>query len=64
VQQLLRLFVAGRVVGGLHSLLILAEELGTFLFRKTLKDHLWIARIFLMDRLGGHKPGTAADATR
>jgi hypothetical protein len=36
-----------------------ASELGTFLLRKTLEDHLWIARILLIDRLGGH----AAEST-
>jgi hypothetical protein len=54
VQHLPEPLVYGGVVGGLHSLLILAQELGTFLLRKTLKDHLWIARILLIDRLGGH----------
>jgi hypothetical protein len=46
-------------VGSLHYLLVLAQELGTFLGRKTLKDHLWIARILVMDRLRGH----AAEST-
>jgi hypothetical protein len=59
MQHLPEPLVSGRIAGGLHSLVILAQELGTFLLRKTLEDHLWIARILLIDWLGGH----AADST-
>lgn len=38
----------------MHSLVVLAEELGTFLLRKTFQDHLRVARILVMDRLAGH----------
>ncbi len=56
MQHFLQPLVARGVVGSLHGLLILAEELGTFALRKTLKDHLWIARIFLTDRPSRHGP--------
>lgn len=47
VQHLPEPLVSGRITGGQHSLLILAQELGTFLLRKTPEDHLRIARILL-----------------
>ena len=59
MQHLPEPFISGRVAGGLHRLLILAQELGTLTLRKTPEDHLRIARILLIDRLGGH----AAEST-
>ncbi len=54
MQHLPEPFISTGVAGGIHSLLILAQELGTFLLRKTPEDHLRIARIVLIHRLGGH----------
>jgi len=59
MQHLPESFISGRVTGGYRSLLILAQELGTFLLRQTPEDHLRIAGILLIDRLGGH----AAEST-
>ena len=46
--------VAGRIVRGVHGLVVLAEELGTLLLRQIPENHLRVIRIFVLDRLSGH----------
>jgi hypothetical protein len=56
MQQPPQLPVAGRIMSGVHSVVILAQELGAFAFGQVPEDDLGVIWILGVDRLSGHAP--------
>jgi hypothetical protein len=56
MQQPLQLPVASRIMSGIHSLVILVQELGTFAFGQVPENDLGIIWILNVNRLSRHDP--------
>lgn len=54
MQEPLQLPVAGWIVGSVHGLLVLAEELSAFALRQVPENHLGIVGILSLDKLSDH----------
>ena len=54
MQEALQPPLADRIMRGVYSLVVLAEELGAFLLRQVPWNNLRVIRILNLDWLGGH----------
>jgi len=54
MQELLQSPVAGRIVGGVHGLVILAEELGAFTLWQVPENYFRVIRVLNLSGLSGH----------
>jgi hypothetical protein len=68
MQEPLQLPVTGRIMRGVHGIVVLAEELGTFPLGQVAENNRRVIRVVNLDKLGGHAiqvtPGPDAGGSR